>query len=452
VMSGQTFGFPDFMVPLDRNGYMEDCYFDFSYSPIRDEEGHVGGVLVICVETTEKVLSLRRLKDSYESQQNLNEEVSTINEELTAINEELTQSTEVLNELNENLTESERQVQFAIEAANLGTWDLDPATQKFSGNDRLKYWFGLKPSEHIDLSNATDVIAEKDRPRVLKAIEEAMDFRSGGNYNIEYAIINPDDTKPRHVVAKGKALFNDRKQAIRFSGTLQDITEQKLDDLRKNAFISMVSHELKTPLTSLKGYVQMLKIKAGREGDSNTVNILSKAERQVNKMTTMINGFLNVSRFESGKIYLQIQQFNLEELIKEVIEETILFYPNHFIELFPCTSVAVNADREKVAHVIANLLSNAAKYSAEGGTIKVKCELTKHTVQISIKDEGIGIAPQDIERLFERYYRVESTQQVSGFGIGLYLSAEIIQSHKGQIWVESEPGKGSTFWFTLPIQ
>lgn len=232
-----------------------------------------------------------------------------------------------------------------------------------------------------------------------------------------------------------------------------DITERKLDEMRKNDFIGMVSHELKTPLTSLTAYVQMLHARSMKSEDKFSENALDKVNTQVTKMRNMINGFLNVSRLESGKIYLEKQDFDLYDLVMEMIEETKLTISSHTIIFTYGESITVNADRDKIGSVISNLLSNAVKYSPKSKIIEVRCEVIKNNAQLSVKDEGMGIKPIDIEKLFDRYYRVETahTRHISGFGIGLYLSAEIIQRHEGKIWVESESGVGSVFYISLPL-
>jgi len=479
---------------------------------------------------------------------------------------------------------SEDQLQFAIDAAGLGTWDLDPATNRFMGNKRLKGWFGLLPDAEIELTEALNVIAEQDRPLVIAAIAQAMSAGSGGSYHIEYTIINPLDPIPRIVRAKGKALFDADQKVTRFSGTLQDITaerktldalerayeqarlskeaaqlgtfdmdlvkgtmewdercrllfgishndkvsyeddflpglhvldreriskiiqkafikaetngdydveyrtvgiedqqlrwirakgkvffnehnepvrfvgsvleitNEKQNEIRKNDFIGMVSHELKTPLTSLKAYVQVLNARSKKEENAFAISSLNKVELQINKMSALINGFLNLSRLESGKIHLNLVEFNVDELIKEIIEESSLVTSTHKITLMPCDSVMIRADRDKIGQVITNLISNAVKYSPRGRVVELNCQRTGDSVQVSVRDEGMGIRPQDKDKLFERFYRVESThtEHISGFGIGLYLSAEIVQHHGGKIWLESEKGIGSTFFFSLP--
>lgn len=186
VMKGKAVGFSDFMLPLNRNGFIEECYFDFSYSPLRQENGEVGGVLVNVIETTNKKKAAEALK--------LNKE----------------------------------ELEFAIEAAKLGTWDYNPATNKFTANNRLKKWVGLTAETEIELHHVIDAIAEKDRQRIVDAIQQSLGYASGGHYEAEYSIIHPVTKKEIIVQAKGRARFNADNIAYRFNGTLEDVTEQVL--------------------------------------------------------------------------------------------------------------------------------------------------------------------------------------------------------------------------------
>jgi len=232
-----------------------------------------------------------------------------------------------------------------------------------------------------------------------------------------------------------------------------DLQQQKETEKKKDEFISIVSHELKTPLTSLSALVQLAGSKLKNNPDDFLSGAMEKAGVQVKKMAAMINGFLNVSRIESGKISIDRQLFNLEDVITDVIKEAELTATTHQLRFAPCGTVQVFADKEKITSVITNLLSNAIKYSAKGSPVDIDCVVTADSVRVSIKDQGIGIAKQDQGQLFERYYRVEDdhTKYISGFGIGLYLSAEIVRRHHGTIGVESEKGAGSTFYFILPL-
>jgi len=240
---------------------------------------------------------------------------------------------------------------------------------------------------------------------------------------------------------------------IGLSKIARDITEKKLDEARKNDFIGMVSHELKTPLTSLSAIVQVAKAKLNNADDPFLSGAMQKANQQVKRMTTMINGFLNISRLESGKIMIDKHPFDLEHLIQDVADEVKVANTTHVIEIDECHAIEVNADEDKIHSVISNLVSNAIKYSANGSAIMIACKRKEHEVVVSVKDDGIGVSQTDAARIFDRYYRVESsdTRHISGFGIGLYLSAEIIERHGGSVWLESEIGKGSTFYFSLPL-
>ena len=167
----------------------------------------------------------------------------------------------------------------------------------------------------------------------------------------------------------------------------------------------------------------------------------------------MINGFLDVSRLESGKMLVDKTKFDITELIAEMIDEVQLTTQGQIYQAVTRGQFSVSADRDKIGSVITNLLTNAVKYSPAGGDINVDCVVKGDEMEVSIKDKGIGACPEDLEKLFERYYRVESleTRRIAGFGIGLYLSSEIIKQHHGRIWAESELGMGSTFYFSLPL-
>jgi nitrogen-specific signal transduction histidine kinase len=388
----------------------------------------------------------QELEDSYQTMAALNEELAASNEEQLSVNEQMSF-------INEQLNESRAELLLAIDAAHLATWDLNPLTGRFAGNDLIKEWFGLEPEDEIELSKATDVIADEDRKRVIQDISNAMNHQNGGSYDTYYTIINPIIPVPRIVRAKGKALFAADGTCIRMSGVLQDVTEQKQDEQRKNDFIAMVSHELKTPLTSMNGYMQIVQLRAEKNEDAFTLNMVGKSTRQISKMITLINGFLNVSRLESGKIHIDLNHYDMALLIKEVEEEALASITSHKIVFAPVEETFVMADRDKIGHVINNLISNAVKYSPAGSTIKVACVTKNNVALISVEDMGIGISKEDIPKLFDRYYRVQGagTSSIGGFGIGLYLCCEIIKRHNGKLWVKSVLGKGSTFNFCLPV-
>jgi PAS domain S-box-containing protein len=338
----------------------------------------------------------------------------------------------------------------AIEAANVGTWILDQTSRILISSARVKELFGLLPEEQLSYEQALLQISDKYREKVLLNIEATLD--QGKPFHMDFPVIGLGDQKLRWVKAVGGRYVDPAGQLSHISGVMMDITAQTEGELRKNKFIGMVSHELKTPLTSLKAYVQMLHAWAKKRKDSFTSGALSKMEKQVKKMGNMINGFLSLSQVESGKIHLVFKDFDLNELIRDAIDETLLLNPGQAVTFRPKDKIMLHADEDKIDQVLINFLSNAIKYSPKGGAIEITIQVIGKAVRVSVKDEGLGIAGPDKEKLFERYYRVESkeTEKIPGFGIGLYLCAEIIRQHKGKIGVESEPGKGSTFYFELP--
>ena len=347
---------------------------------------------------------------------------------------------------------AEERLRLAVQSADLGTFFLDVDTHEFAPSARLKEMFGFTADEPISYQATVDQITEEYRDKVLKAIDAAI--KEGASYDIEYPIIGYHDKQQRWVRATGKVYpsTEDGKSPF-FSGTLLDITERKLDEQRKNDFIGMVSHELRSPLTSISGYIQMLNIKAAKNNDAAIIDISEKAKRQVQRMLTLISGFLDVARMGEGKIKLNLKRFDMAALVKEAEDESLATVTSHQVVFKPVVFTPVEADQDKILQVLTNFINNAVKYSPKDSTIQVACITRNNMAYVSVTDEGMGIAPKDQPHVFDRFFRVESERMntVKGFGIGLYICKEIIARHGGQIGVNSELGKGSTFWFTIPV-
>lgn len=241
---------------------------------------------------------------------------------------------------------------------------------------------------------------------------------------------------------------------IGLSKIARDITEKKQEEQRKEDFVSMVSHELKTPLTSITAYVQLLMAKAKKAGDDFSINALTRTEIQTKKMISMIQDFLSLARMEEGKMHMNEVVFELHPLIEEIADDAQFLSSNHILELIDCKEIILKGDRDKMGIVLINLISNAVKYSPDGGRITIGCEKYDRKVKIYVTDEGVGISAADQKRLFERFYRVrdQEVKNIAGFGIGLYLVSEILIYHNSKIEVESTEGVGSTFHFTLDTQ
>lgn len=393
---------------LNRKGSPYQGYFNITYTA-RRENGNITGIMQSGVDVTEQDNARRMVE------------------------------------------QAEENLRTAIDSDLLGTFSFTIENGGLTASPRARELFGFLPEEEMTIDTCVQNIREDYRHLAASMFEKAI--TEGTRVEVDFPVINSHDGKLRWLRSSAQVQQRSHSQDKVYTGILLDITEQKADDLRKNDFIGMVSHELKTPLTSLSAIVQMANGKLKDSSDSFLAGAMGKATLQVKKMSTMINGFLNISRLESGKLLIVKQEFGLDALIKEIIEENSLLVSTHIIQLAACNQVNIHADRDKIGSVISNFLSNAIKYSPKGDSIEVYCKLVGKEVEVSVKDQGMGIKPQDIYRVFDRYNRVESNAaHISGFGIGLYLCSEIIAQHEGKIWVESQVGVGSTFFFSLPVQ
>jgi signal transduction histidine kinase len=233
------------------------------------------------------------------------------------------------------------------------------------------------------------------------------------------------------------------------------MAERRVLEQRRDEFIAIASHELKTPLTSLKAYAEFLQMKFAKAGDEKSAKDLLKMDAQIDKLTSLITDLLDVTRIEGEKLQFQETHFSLDELVEEIIEEMQRTTETHTIlkeEGF--AKQTVYGDKERIGQVITNFLSNAIKYAPHSKKICVKTSATKQQVTLSVQDFGPGIAREIQPHVFERFYRAaDATERTHpGLGLGLYISREIIERQGGSIWVISEKGKGSTFSFTLPVK
>jgi PAS domain S-box-containing protein len=220
---------------------------------------------------------------------------------------------------------------------------------------------------------------------------------------------------------------------------------------KKDEFIGLASHELKTPLTSITGYLQIIK---RLKTDEISQKFVEKSIQQVKKLTSLVNELLDVSKIEAGQLQLAIENFDIKPVVAGAIELIQHSNNNYDISLnTDIDSLMITGDPHRIEQVLVNLLTNAIKYSPGANKIEVSLARVGNKVNIGIKDFGIGIAADKLTKIFSRFYRIEGVSpNISGLGIGLYLSHEIITRHKGKLWAESEPGKGSTFWISLPVK
>lgn len=404
--TGERFVSGEVPLTLHRFGKDESIYVNITIEALKDENQLINGMITVAADVTEQVnsrLELQKVSDT---------------------------------------------LSLAMDSSGMGIYRINVATELLEVSPRGRIIHAIPPDEVLNYKNTLAVVVPEHRERFSQAIAKAINENI--SFSEDYQIQPLDGSKRRWLNSKGKAELDEKGKVISVIGTLFDITEPKEDEIRKNDFIGMVSHELKTPLTSLSGFTQLGLRHASKNEDQYNLSLFERASSQVKKMNSLINGFLNVSRLESGKIQLNLSRFRLDKLIIEIVEEIRPTAGGQEFEVI-CEEITVFADHDKIGTVLTNLLSNAVKY-AKDKKVTTTAIRSGDCITVSVKDEGKGINESELPKLFERYYRAEGdfAHSVSGFGIGLYLSSEIISRHRGKMWAESRIGNGATFYFTLP--
>jgi len=246
--------------------------------------------------------------------------------------------------------------------------------------------------------------------------------------------------------------LDEKGRPFQFIAIRNDITERKMIEERKDEFISVASHELKTPLTSLKLNLQLLERELKKAPAQKRDAYLNKALTYTNRLSRLIGDLLDISKIQSGIVEYEMGVVDIDSIIKSSIYSVQPTSEKHKIVQKSSPHVKVKVDKQRIEQVLNNMLTNAIKYSPKSKDIIVDVVKDSDYVTISVKDFGIGIDKNMHNKIFEKYYRVKEVENsFSGLGVGLYVSHEIIKNHGGTMWVESAKGKGSTFYFNLPI-
>ena len=274
---------------------------------------------------------------------------------------------------------------------------------------------------------------------------------SGVPFEMVFPLKGADDVF-RPFLTRVIPIRNKEGDIIRWIGTNTDITKQKEIEKMKENFLSMASHEIKTPVTTIKAYAQLAEAELEKIDNPLVLSMLKKINLQVNKLTKIIGDLLDVTRIQKNKIDYSYTTFDFCEVLEEVVVDAQKINDTHKIINQCEKSILVFADRDKLSQVINNLISNAIKYSPKAEKIILNTTLINQGIQLSVKDFGIGINELDIENIFEQFYRVTGDNQSTypGMGIGLFISHEIIKRLSGKIWLESTEGEGSVFYIWLP--
>ena len=535
VFSGESTWNENQLIPIYRNGKLEDVYWTFSYSPIKDIEGKTQGVLVICNETTRFVnYAQERLK----SEQNLRNtilqspaamcilmgpdfKVDIANNkiyELWGTNEELAKGKslvsflpgartqgfedllehvyftgetfkshaiaynsptekgaatiyfdllyEAFRESNGSISgvivvatdvteqvlnfkkaeEAELKARMAIESADLGLFEIELESTSLQTDERFNEIFGV---EKITLrKDIVPFFHPDDLQLISRAHEEAI---KTGYLSVEYRIIHKDRSI-HWIKSNGKVIAGENGKPAKIYGVIQDVTSLKEINQQKDDYISIVSHELKTPVTSMRinSYLLLEKL---ANADKQVVSMLKSMNYQVDRLSHIIQDLTDVTRLEAHKVLFRNEVLEFDQLVKDNVAEIKIINQTDRIVLTHLEAVKIFADKDRTSQVLINLLTNALKYSPDSQKVLVSLSIKDDSAICAVKDFGNGIKKEEHGKIFERFFQASGNEGVarSGFGLGLYISAQIIERQKGKIWVESSHGEGSTFFFSLPL-
>ncbi|HEU5380119.1 MAG TPA: PAS domain-containing protein [Ktedonobacteraceae bacterium] len=348
----------------------------------------------------------------------------------------------------ESLRRSQERVQALMDSAIIGIVVVDGETL-VEANDAFLQMTGYSREEvQNGLLSLATIAPPECAPQDLQAREELAVSQQVKPY--ETACVCKDGSRLPVLVGL-VALPHHPYQTI---GFLLDNSARNELERRKDDFLSMASHELKTPLTSLKLQIQLLAKQLGRQESFDTPSTLSRIEIQVRRLERLIEELLDVSKIQAGRLEYVQETVNLDELIRDVAKTMQQTNATHTVIIHGTAPTALQGDQDRLGQVFTNLLSNAIKYSPDADTVEIVIVTAIETVTVSVRDQGIGIPRELREKIFERFYRaVAQSQKVfPGLGMGLYIVAQIVKQHGGTITVESATGKGSTFHVTLPLQ
>ncbi len=404
--SGKSFLGTEVPAQVRENEQIVTKYFNFVYQPMKDDKNNTHSLMLIASDVSAQV-NARRL----------------------------------VNDLNERF-------QLALDAGGLGSYDLDIDTGIIESSPGFKKSFGRNEDAVFNLPELLECIVPVYRDQAFEKMQAAMSH--GTNYEAEYPVTWADGST-HWISAFGKInVGQDPTSARHLIGVTRDITERKEIEKRRDDFLGIVSHELKTPLTTMKASLQLLEQTLNDAGAEIGSGLVAASSRSADKISTLVNDLLNMHRFNEHQLNLDKTVFNIHEMLDLSCRHlrTGGVY-NLVVNGDPLLDIL--ADEHRIEQVIVNLVDNAVKYAPNSRTIYLGFEEEEQVIRFTVTDMGVGIRKEDLPYIFDRYWRADhSSIRYSGLGLGLYICAEIVRRHGGGIGAISEPGEGSTFWFTLP--
>ncbi|MBP1971297.1 two-component system sensor histidine kinase VicK [Virgibacillus natechei] len=364
--------------------------------------------------------------------------------------DEIGQLADTFNDLNSRLKhsystieEERRKLSSVLSNMSDGVISTDGTGAVTLMNETAGRLIGRNPEDIIG-AYLLDVIPLEDK------IVDISQLQDNGSMIIDFS----DEEQYFLIRAEFSTVFDDEDEVTGFITVITDVTEQERIDQERREFVSNVSHELRTPLTTMKSYMEALTDGAWQDKEI-APKFLSVTQNETERMIRMVNDLLQLSKMDTKDHALQMERTDFVRYFHEVIDRFDMNKPEHVIlqRQLPKSALEVWLDKDKMTQVLDNVISNAIKYSPEGGVIRLKVEKQRHHLLVSVQDQGLGIAYDKLEKIFERFYRADKarTRNLGGTGLGLAISKEIIEAQHGRIWAKSKEGKGTTILFTLPL-
>lgn len=404
-VTGDTYIGDTAPVKMEIDGTYQTCYFDFIYEPLKNENNETISIIVIANDVTERI--------------NKGAELEQLNQQL----------------------------KIALHAGELGSYNLDLTTGKMSCSTICKANYGRSENDRFDLQDLMDTIVPEYRNTVNELIQESI--KNNAPYHAEYLIKWPDGSE-HWMNASGLPRYDDHGNCTHMIGVTVDITKRKNYETQKDDFLGIASHELKTPITTLKATLQLLQRLKDRPTNEMIPRLIDQSANSLEKLSRLVDDLLNIHRLTGGYLELSKEWFSAKELLESCCDH-VRIDGKYELVLQGDLNAMIFADRHRIDQVIVNFVNNAVKYAPNSKIIKLIVNDLDDLIKIKVQDSGDGIAEDIQPYLFDRYYRASHKGKgYSGLGLGLYISSEIIKKHGGEIGVESEIGKGSGFWFTLP--
>jgi PAS domain S-box-containing protein len=399
------------MARLERDGVLQDYYFNFVYDPIRDQHNVVTGIMVVANEITSLVHSRMEMAKSEERFRNL----------------------------------------LLDTPMATGYYETEDIIISLANDEMLRFWGKDKSVIGKPMEEAVPELKGQPFIDILKEV-----YRTGIPYHADQQeALLPVNGKMEKLWFNFtyKPLRNVEGKIYAILHAAMDVTKQVQLQQQKDEFLGIASHELKTPVTSIKAYAQVLERMIRNDGDEKKADMVRKMDLQLNRLTGLIGDLLDVTKIQSGKMTFNPIKFDFDQAVREIVDEMQHITSKHYIKTDLNSNAMVYVDRERIGQVITNFLSNAIKYSADANQIDVSTYALNGEVVLCVRDYGIGISKGLQHKVFDQFYRVGGNLQHTypGLGLGLYISAEIIKNERGRIWVESEEGQGASFCFALKI-